>query len=551
MPHPLEYAVKDALMMCDKGATPGQFTPNTNTNITISGALVATEFDKAPLVHVPCFGACAAKGGSACTPAPIKWMDTYSVRVKQGETLLFKSSLPCSVGGKIEFLTSGQVPLPPGELEALMEEFGEEEEEEGGWGWWDTAELIPVVGNVIGMVREAKKGNWGMFALNAVFLVVDVATLGAGSAVTTPLKGGIKAGVKVTAKTAAKTAAKRGARELAEGAAKGFAKAVARSVDNLAAKGGVCVFACFPAGTLVATEEGTKPIEDVAVGDEVWAANEVSGERHPKRVVNTMRRTVDATVLIKIAEETIETTAEHPFWTRSGWKEAAKLQSSDELMTREGHWHAVQSVAFAYVPKEVYNFEVAEYHTYFVGQWNWWVHNSNPCVSNGIRRINQIATKPFKRNPKHSLAEFSQQVADQQKGLNRLSVDDFLKNRDAYLRNGRSSSGSSAQAAFRTRAHADKVGELRRANPNMSRKEAQRQADLHMKSRAALHDPDQIAGGFGHNVNRLGDRRVNSSLGSQWKSRIGDVDSHVRQQAQGMTEAQRKSTFLNVDMPIQ
>ncbi len=169
MPHPLEYAVKDALMMCDKGATPGQFTPNTNTNITISGALVATEFDKAPLVHVPCFGACAAKGGSACTPAPIKWMDTYSVRVKQGETLLFKSSLPCSVGGKIEFLTSGQVPLPPGELEALMEEFGEEEEEEGGWGWWDTAELIPVVGNVIGMVREAKKGNWGMFALNAVF----------------------------------------------------------------------------------------------------------------------------------------------------------------------------------------------------------------------------------------------------------------------------------------------------------------------------------------------------------------------------------------------
>ena len=398
MPHELEYVVKTALMMCDKGATPAPFTPTSNATVTMSGALVSTALDKAPLVNIPCFGACAATGGQACVPAPVAWTETYGVRVFGGETLLFRSELPCSVGGKINFLTSGQIPLPPGEMEALMAEHGEEPEDDSGWGWWDTAELIPVVGNVIGMVREAKRGNWGMFALNAVFLVVDIATLGSGAAVTTPLKGAVKGGVKVMAKTTAKAGSKAGAKVVTKKGLKGLATGIARSVDNIAAKSNVCVFACFPAGTPVAMEEGTKPIEEVAVGDEVWAADERSGKMHPKRVINTMRRTVHATVLIKVAEETIETTAEHPFWTRSGWKEAAELQPSDELMTREGHWHAIQSVAFAYVPKEVYNFEVADYHTYFVGLWAWLVHNvSRPCLSK-IKHLPEWLGKMWKGN---------------------------------------------------------------------------------------------------------------------------------------------------------
>ena len=51
-----------------------------------------------------------------------------------------------------------------------MEEHGEETG--GGWGWWDTAELIPVIGNVIGMVREAKKGA-GSDALAEIGKKVD------------------------------------------------------------------------------------------------------------------------------------------------------------------------------------------------------------------------------------------------------------------------------------------------------------------------------------------------------------------------------------------
>ncbi|WP_259642423.1 polymorphic toxin type 15 domain-containing protein, partial [Pseudomonas savastanoi] len=42
-------------------------------------------------------------------------------------------------------------------------------------------------------------------------------------------------------------------------------------------------------------------------------------------------------------------------------------------------------------------------------------------------------------------------------------------------------------------------------------------------SLAALHNPDIIAGGKDV-INDLGDRRINSSIGPQWPSRIGELD---------------------------
>ncbi|MFB0844498.1 polymorphic toxin type 15 domain-containing protein [Paenibacillus oleatilyticus] len=46
----------------------------------------------------------------------------------------------------------------------------------------------------------------------------------------------------------------------------------------------------------------------------------------------------------------------------------------------------------------------------------------------------------------------------------------------------------------------------------------------------------------------VGDKRVNSSLGSQWKQRIDQLDKHVRSAAATMTEAERKSTYLNIKL---
>ena len=47
----LEYVVRNALMVCDKGAAPAFFLPTHNTHIKIQGCLVANKLDKQPLVN--------------------------------------------------------------------------------------------------------------------------------------------------------------------------------------------------------------------------------------------------------------------------------------------------------------------------------------------------------------------------------------------------------------------------------------------------------------------------------------------------------------------
>ncbi|CAM4413524.1 polymorphic toxin-type HINT domain-containing protein [Zobellia nedashkovskayae] len=392
MPNELEYIVKDALMMCDKGAMPVPFMPTYNTTVKVAGCLVTTKMDKIPLVNIPTFGACAAMGGSPCVPAPIDWMDTYKVKVKGQETILFKSKLPCGVGGKIEFITSGQVPLPPGEMEALMAKFGEPEKEEEGLSWWDAAELIPFVGGVIGVVRSASKDptDWLGVGLSAASIALDVAGLfsfGAGNAASAAVKTGklARAGAKVL-KVAAKGTK---VAKLTAAGAKGLAKAAAKSVDDLAMKTGkICVFACFPAGTRVAVNDGHKNIEEILIGDKVWAYNEDTGESNLKTVVQTMQREVDATIEITLGKETIETTAEHPFYTRTGWKDAADLTTNDEVKTRNNNWQRIEATNFLYSKKKVFNFEVADWHTYFVGAWEWLVHNA-ACVVGTIKALSK------------------------------------------------------------------------------------------------------------------------------------------------------------------
>ncbi len=383
MSHNLEYAVKGALMLCDKGTLPTPFQPTNCTGVKISGLTPSNTRDKIPNQHIMPFGACSLQNGKPCTPIPLEWQDTHGVKIKGGKTLLKKSCIQCGSGGKISFLNSGQIPLPPETYDELMDAHGEEED--NGWGWWDTAELIPIVGNIIGMVREAKKGNWGMVALNVVFLALDIFTLGSASLATAGVKGGIKAGfkegVKIIGKTAAKATTKAGAKSLAKGGVHAFVKGVSKATAKLAtAKSIVCVTACFTKGTLIATAKGQRPIEALKSGDLVWAFNEKTGKQALKRVVQTTSKPTDATLEVVLDNETIKTTAAHPFYTKSGWKQATDLTLEDEVQTKSGNWHRIKATNFKYQKETVYNFEVKDYHTYFVGKLKWLVHNAKVCL---------------------------------------------------------------------------------------------------------------------------------------------------------------------------
>ena len=63
-------------------------------------------------------------------------------------------------------------------------------------------------------------------------------------------------------------------------------------------------------------------------------------------------------------------------------------------------------------------------------------------------RLPQMEVK-FKRNPKHNSKEFNRQLENQEKGMNERTVDEFIKNRDRYLKEGRSKEGDKAQRSIR------------------------------------------------------------------------------------------------------
>jgi len=64
----------------------------------------------------------------------------------------------------------------------------------------------------------------------------------------------------------------------------------------------------------------------------------------------------------------------------------------------------------------------------------------------------------------------------------------------------------------------------------------------------ALHNPDQIAGGNPLNIGGMGDSKINSSIGIQWRYRIDAIDEQIKALADKMTETERKLKYLNVKL---
>jgi hypothetical protein len=76
--------------------------------------------------------------------------------------------------------------------------------------------------------------------------------------------------------------------------------------------------------------------------------------------------------------ETLGATAEHPFHVDGkGWVQAGQLQIGDVLSSwQAGETQTVQAITHDAQHHDTYNFEVTDYHTYFVGNDGVWVHNS-------------------------------------------------------------------------------------------------------------------------------------------------------------------------------
>lgn len=69
-----------------------------------------------------------------------------------------------------------------------------------------------------------------------------------------------------------------------------------------------------------------------------------------------------------------------------------------------------------------------------------------------------------------------------------------------------------------------------------------------MKTQAVLHNPDQIAGGNPMNLTGFGDKNINSSIGSQWRYRIDDLEKRVMDFANTIPQSEWGHVKLNIKL---
>lgn len=117
------------------------------------------------------------------------------------------------------------------------------------------------------------------------------------------------------------------------------------------------------------------------------AYNPETGETEFKEVLNVWVKETDEILHVSTSDgETIDTTTNHPFYVNEkGWVAAGDLEIGNTLVTADGDEVEVTDIEIEKLaePILVYNLEVEDFHTYFVGEYGVLVHNV--CIGVNIK----------------------------------------------------------------------------------------------------------------------------------------------------------------------
>lgn len=138
-------------------------------------------------------------------------------------------------------------------------------------------------------------------------------------------------------------------------------------------------------------------------------------------------------------------------------------------------------------------------------------------------RMAQKRVPCFKPNdlPQNMVPEFDRQLVGQEMGINDLTVDEYIKGREAF---GAGETVRDRGVARQARAEyqdmlakkiAKELTDQRALSPAEAKSKAAVMAAEKMKTLAALHNPDLVVAGRDA-IADFGDRSVNSRIGAQW-----------------------------------
>lgn len=177
-------------------------------------------------------------------------------------------------------------------------------------------------------------------------------------------------------------------------------------------------YCSFHGDTLVKTTYGFIPINQIYVGEQVWARDEYTGVMGWQSVTGLFSNTYNEVVEITIqdgdtlTEQTIRSNRIHPFYVpyenkhiydkgtlSSGqWVESQNLKIGQYLLSDDENFSIITDINFKPENLIAYNISVDNYHSYFVKAENddsfdpIWVHN-DACPPRGKRSIaNTVAS---------------------------------------------------------------------------------------------------------------------------------------------------------------
>jgi len=236
-----------------------------------------------------------------------------------------------------------------------------------------------------------KATNLAIIGVVAIATAVSVLSCGAAAPVMAAAVVTLAAGVLTTTFAAAEMhEAITNNNFLKDGVFNGNQKAydMTMLVSSVTAQVGTMIIApyagkCFVAGTAVMTENGAIAIENIEVGMLVYAAyDDAVGEVALKPVVRLFRNETYELTKVKTSDgQEIVSTPGHPYYVPNrGWVNARDLRAGDLLLRLNGRYVVIELVQHEILeaPVTVYNFEVADYHTYFVAE------NANVAVDDFI-----------------------------------------------------------------------------------------------------------------------------------------------------------------------
>jgi Pretoxin HINT domain len=142
---------------------------------------------------------------------------------------------------------------------------------------------------------------------------------------------------------------------------------------------------CFSEDTQVLTEDGSKSIQDIKIGDKLVSRDENDGAQgvsevqelhiyHGRELFGLVTEATNG------ARTELTLTDDHPVWVfDKGWTKSRDLAIGDYVSDVSGERHRVIEFASRGHKGKTFNFTVSNDSTYAVGSGGIWVHNGGPC----------------------------------------------------------------------------------------------------------------------------------------------------------------------------